>query len=300
MADDVGSDQVLHFAIPDKHCRGWAVRLDDVIDEILSTRDYPPPIRGLLAEALCITALLGSLLKDERGQLTLQAQPDGAPIKLLACDFKDGAIRGYVDYSVETLVELGAEPSLLALFGKGYLAVTFDPPPPSRRYQGIVPLEGESLADAVAYYFRQSEQIPSFLHVAVADDGAVCRAAGLLVQHLPEGEEGRERLHVRLDHPEWEHIEILAATVTEAELFDEALPLEGLIWRLFSESDEVRAFGGQPLGKGCRCDENHIRGVLARFPAEDRRDMADDDGTIAIDCAFCNLKFHISAASLEN
>ena len=98
-----------------------------------------------------------------------------------------------------------------------------------------MPLEGGSLAEAAQHYFSQSEQIPSLVRLAVDDAGHV--AGGILLQHLPEGEEGRERLHTRLDHPEWEHVRILAETIRAGELTDPALPLETLLWRLFHEEE---------------------------------------------------------------
>ncbi|WP_417622279.1 Hsp33 family molecular chaperone HslO [Parasphingorhabdus sp.] len=294
------TDRILSFAIPGKHCRGRVVRLGPALDDILAAHAYPPIIRDVLAEAVCLTAMLGSLLKDEGSQLTLQAQTEAGVISLLACDYKDGALRGYVDYDRERLASQPVEPSLMALFGKGYLAITFDQPEPRGRNQGIVPLEGANLAEAVQNYFYQSEQIPTLIRVGIDETADRITAGGLLVQHLPEGEEGRERLHVRLDHPEWEHVEIMGGSVRAAELTDNALPLEEILWRLFSESDEVRVFDGKPCVKGCRCNEDHIRDVIARFPKEDKEDMVDDEGNIGIDCAFCSKKFMITAASLNN
>jgi molecular chaperone Hsp33 len=165
------------------------------------------------------------------------------------------------------------------------------------RYQGIVPLEGNSLAEAAQSFFSQSEQIPSLVRLAVNDTGHI--AGGILVQHLPEGEEGRERLHTRLDHPEWEHVRVLAETIKANELFDPDLPLETLLWRLFHEEGEVRVLATIPLSKGCRCNFDYIHGVIARFGEEERRDMVDSDGFISVDCEFCSRAFPISLSDLE-
>lgn len=294
------TDNILSFAIPAKNCRGRVVRLGPALDEILAAHTYPRVIRDILAEAVCLTAMLGALLKDEGSQLTLQAQTEAGVINLLACDYKDGALRGYVDFDRERLASQPQEPSLMALFGQGYLAITFDLPHPRGRNQGIVPLEGGSLAEAVQNYFFQSEQIPTLIRVAIDECDGRIAAGGLLVQHLPEGEEGRERLHVQLDHPEWEHVEIMGSSITPAELTEATLPLEDVLWRLFSESDEVRVLSGKPCVKGCRCNEDHIRDVIARFPKEDKEDMVDKEGNIAIDCAFCSKTFLITQASLNN
>lgn len=300
MSDPTFIDQNLSFSIPAKNCRGRAVRLGPVLNQILSAHRYPAQIRDVLAEALCLTAMLGTMLKDEESQLTMQAQTEAGITNLLVCDYKDGELRGYVQFDAERLAEQAVEPSLMALFGKGYLAITFDQPAPRGRSQGIVPLEGESLSEAVQNYFYQSEQLPTLIRVAVDGDNDAMTVGGLLVQHLPDGEEGRERLHVRLDHPEWEHVAIMAASVKAAELIDSRLSLEDLLWRLFSESDEVRVLNGKPCVKGCRCNEDHIRDVIARFPKKDKTDMVEADGSISIDCAFCSRIFKITEASLNN
>ena len=290
-------DAAVGFTLPARHARGRLVRLGPVLDEILSAHDYPAPVARILAEALVLTALLGATLKDAGGQLTLQAQTEAGVIDLLVCDYRDGELRGYVRFDAERLAEQPARPSLFALFGKGYLAITFDQALSGERYQGIVPLEGGSLADAAEHFFSQSEQIPSLVRLAL--DGAGHVAGGILLQHLPEGEEGRERLHMRLDHPEWAHVRILAETIRPEELTDPALPLESLLWRLFHDEDEIRILSAIGLSRGCRCDYEHVRGVLARFGPEERAEMVDDGGTISVDCEFCSRIFPVRISDLD-
>lgn len=292
-------DRPLAVTIPARHARGRIVRLGPVLDTILSAHDYPAPIARLLAEALVLTALLGSTLKQAGGQLTLQAQTEAGIVELLVCDFREGELRGYVKFDLERLAEVPADPSLFALFGKGYLAVTFDRAAnegvDGERYQGIVPLDGNSIAEAAQSYLVQSEQLPSLVRISAdCDNKGGCVAGGIMIQHLAEGEEGRERLHTRLDHPEWDHVRALAETVKPEELVDAALSLEEIVWRLFHE-DEVRVLAGEPMARGCRCDAAYLAGVLARFPEEERRDMADENGTIPVDCAFCAKVFAIPA-----
>jgi molecular chaperone Hsp33 len=302
-------DQPLRIALPDRHAHGRLLRLGAVLGEVLAAHNYPPVIERTLAEALVLTALFGASLKSADGQLTMQAQTENGAIGLLACDYKDGALRGYVQFDIEKLAALPADPTLFGLFGKGYLAITFDRNSPAgegaletknNRYQGIVPLEGSSLSEAAELYFVQSEQIPTLIRVAVDHVGGRCIAGGLMVQHLAEGEVGRERLHVRLDHPEWEHIVALASTIAPDELADPELPLEEIVWRLFHEEAQIRVEPGELLIKGCRCDPAHIRDVIARFPPEDRQDMADETGEITVNCEFCSRKFPITLASLNN
>lgn len=292
-------DIALGFTIPERHARGRLARLGPTLDTILGAHGYPPAIEKLLAEALVLAALLGSTLKHEDGQLTLQAQAEGGAIELLVADYKNGQMRGYIRHDAERLAEMPAEPSLFALFGKGYLAITFDQAVTGERYQGIVPLEGGSLAEAAESYFSQSEQLPSLVRLASRrlPDGRHV-AGGILIQHLPEGEEGRDRIHTRLDHPEWDHVRALGETLSTDELTDPGLPLDRLLWRLFNEEDEVRTMATVPLARGCRCDPVHIRTVISRFPAEERAEMADDKGEIHVDCEFCAKRFSLALDSI--
>ena len=177
------SDALLAFTIPSREARGRFMRFDRVLDEILSSHDYPAPVRHLLSEALVLTALIGSLVKDDSSQVTMQAQTKKRAVSLLVCDYQGGALRGYADFDAERLDQLGANPSLEALFDEGFLALTFDLAGKQGRYQGVVPLEGASLSEACQLYFAQSEQVPTLLRVAVSFDGEHCLAAGLLAQH---------------------------------------------------------------------------------------------------------------------
>lgn len=286
-------DSVLNFTLPGRDARGRAVRLERTLETILSAHDYPPVIRKLLAEALVVSALIGSLLKEDDSQLTMQAQTEDGVVKLLVCDYRNGELRGYVRHDEDRLAGLGDAPLLEDLFGKGYLAVTFDLAATGERYQGVVPLEGQSLAHVCEGYFERSEQVPTIIKVSVLQEGPHECAAGMLVQHLPDGEEGRERLHVQMDHPEWEHVSILTRTLRDDELVDAHLSLETLVWRLFHEEDEIRVSHGAEISRGCRCSVVHFENVLSRFPAEERKEMRDENGIIMVDCAFCSRLFPI-------
>jgi molecular chaperone Hsp33 len=294
----LNTDVALGVAIPARNTRGRLARLADTLDSVLANHGYPPAIELLLAEALTLTALLGALLKEPEGQLTLQAQTEGGIVDLMVCDYLGGELRGYVRHDPERLKSAPADPTLKDLFGKGYLAVTFDQPLARERYQGIVPLEGRNLAEAAQSYFAQSEQIPSLVRLAAVERDGHWVAGGLLLQHLPEGEEGRERLHTRLDHPDWPHIAILGGSVKSEELTDPDLPLDDLVWRLFHEEEEVRTPAAIGLGRGCRCDPDYVRSVIARFPADEREAMVGDDGVIRVDCAFCSSSFAIQPSEL--
>lgn len=295
---EIFADTLLGFTLPGRSARGRVVRLDKVVDDVLRAHDYPAPITHLLGEALVLSALMGGLLKGEGAQMTMQAQTQEGVVRLLVCDFRAGVMRGYADFDSEALGGLGANPSLSALFGTGYLAITFETDSGTgvvERYQGIVPLEGDTLAEACENYFTQSEQVPTMIRVASRSDNEGRTAAGLLVQHLPDGEEGRERLHVRMDHPDWEHVEALAGTISHAELVDQDLSMEAIIWRLFHEEEEIRIQPGASLSRGCRCSREYYETIIARFPQEDQAAMRGDDGFIEVDCAFCSRTFRLAA-----
>ncbi|RVQ69703.1 Hsp33 family molecular chaperone HslO [Croceicoccus ponticola] len=292
--DETGFDRVLGFTLPSREVRGRSVRLGPAVDQILAAHDYPPAVKNLLAEALVLCTLMGSLLKNE-GQLTMQAQSEEGAVTLLVCDYREGALRGYAEVDRGRIVALGANPPLPALFGaNAYLAITFDLPLDGGRYQGIVPLDGDTLSGACEHYFRQSEQLPTLIRVAARSDGEHAVAGGILVQHLPDGEEGRERLHVRYDDPDWEHVAIMGGSVRHAELVDPQTMLETILWRLFHEEDEIRTEKLTAVSRGCRCSAAHFADVLGRFAEAERAEMREDDGLVHVDCAFCSKIFKVA------
>lgn len=271
------------------------MRLGPVLETVLSAHSYPKVVKHVLAEALVLTALMGSLLKEDDAQLTFQAQAEGGAVDLLVCDYRNGELRGYLRHNADLAEELEEGCSLETIFGKGFLAITFDLSVSRTRYQGVVPLEGASLANACESYFAQSEQVPTLIRVSVRSNGPRCVAGGILLQHLPDGEEGRERLHAKAQHPDWEHVSIMGGSVRDEELVDPVLNLEQLVWRLFHEESEIRVEPLAPLERGCRCTIEYYREILSRFPEADRADMRDETGLIPVDCAFCSKILHIPA-----
>jgi len=287
------ADRILGFSVASRHVRGRVVRLDAALNAVLAAHDYPPPVARLLGEALLLTALIGSLLREDEGQLTLQAQSRGGYVDLLVCDYRAGALRGYLHHDAARAWPADAD--LATIFGTGHLAITLDPTAAAERYQGIVPLEGASLAEAAEGYFNSSEQLPTLVTLAVAGNAATgWRAGGLLVQHLARAEIGGERLSLTDMHPDWQHAVALAATMTDDELTDLSLSEELLLWRLFHD-EAVRVMPGPNPVRGCRCTLAHIGSVLGSFPADERAEMAGDDGRIKVDCAFCARHFLVEA-----
>lgn len=287
------ADRSLGFMVPARNARGQVVRLDATLNAILAAHPYPEPLIRLLAEALTLTALVGAAMKQDDGQVTLQAQAKGGIVELLACDWRAGELRGYLKHDAQALVPEGL--NLPELFGKGYLAITVDQAVSDERWQGIVPLEGATLAEALEAWFSQSEQLPTLMRVGISGSAATgWLAGGLMVQHLARAEIGGERLDAGEQHPDWSHIEALAATTSTAELTDAELSAEALLWRLFHE-EQVRVVPGPTPVKGCRCSAAHIRDVLMRFPEAERAEMRDDKGLISVDCQFCSRVFGIAA-----
>ena len=305
MSETANTDHLISFTLPQRDVRGRVVRLGPVLDAVLAAHAYPSPIRALLAEALVLTALMGTLGKEggksESSQFTLQAQTDGGVVELLVCDYRGGELRGYVRHDTSRLDELGPTPSLAALFGAkgGFLAITYDQATTGERYQGVVPLEGASLSAACEAYFAQSEQVPTLIRAGHAMVDGHMVAGGLLVQHMPPVGESQAKAEGGAPTPpaeagvDWEHVSILSASIRGSELADPALPLRDLLWRLFHEESAVGVLGEQSLTRGCRCTADYYRSVLAKFPEEDRAEMRNEDGIIAVDCAFCSKIFEI-------
>ncbi|MBS3962276.1 MAG: Hsp33 family molecular chaperone HslO [Sandarakinorhabdus sp.] len=282
-------DRVLGFTIAGRGARGRIARLDAVLGEILAAHAYPDPIARLLAEALVLTSLLGSLLRPEDGQLTLQAKGKGGPVKLLVADYRAGAIRGYASQDPDR--RFPPIPTLGGMLGSGHLVITLDQAGAAERYQGIVELGIESLEAAAQGYFANSEQLPTLVRLASAKDAdGRWAAGGMIVQHMARGEDGAARIHLDTDNPDWDHVAALGSTLLADEITDHALPLETLLWRLFHQ-DEVHVLPASPVSRGCRCSADHIRQVLGQFPEKERAGMRNADGIVTVDCEFCSRQF---------
>ncbi|MGD9501926.1 MAG: Hsp33 family molecular chaperone [Methyloceanibacter sp.] len=291
-------DLILPFQAEHAEVAGRLVKLGPVVDTILSRHDYPEPVSKLLGEAVALTALLGAALKFE-GKFILQASSDG-PVDLLVADYQvPGALRGYARFQPERLAAIPPDAPLL---GEGHLAMTIDRGPDTERYQGVVSLEGGSLADAAHTYFRQSEQLPTFIKLAVArhyqaGQGTrpwTWRAGGLLLQKLT-GEGGRKAARESaLAAEDWTRAKALAETVEDHELLDPTLPPDRLLYRLFHE-EKVRAYRAVPLTSYCSCSEARVEELLRRFSGEDLAEMVVD-GEVAVTCEFCNRKYRFDPA----
>ena len=295
-------DLILPFQAENADVVGRLVKLGPTVDTILSRHAYPDPVSRLLGEAAAMTALLGAALKTE-GKFILQASTDGV-VDLLVADYQvPGALRGYARFSAERLakVENDDEASLL---GQGHFAMTIDRGSDTDRYQGVVPLEGDTLTDAADTYFTQSEQLPTFIRLAVArhyqaggegeSEGAwTWRAGGLLVQKLTR--EGGIASSKDFEE-DWTRAKALAETVEDHELLDPTLSPERLLYRLFHE-EQVRVYPAIPLKTYCSCSRERVEDLLQSFSAEDLADMVVD-GEVWANCEFCNARYNFDPADL--
>lgn len=293
-------DFVLPFMIDSSSLRGRMVRLGPAMQEILSRHDYPASVSRVLGELLVLTSLLGSTLKFQ-GIFTIQATGNG-PVRFMVADAThDGELRGYAEIGDDFPVN-DAELTLHDLLGEGHLAITIDPGGDIERYQGIVSLEGNSLAECVNLYFKQSEQIDVALQVEVgrSREGSQkgnWEGAAIMLQKLPgEGPEEDGNNVVFLDFgtdstarysgEKWNRAVTFLRTVTKYELLDPFLSPKDLLYRLFHE-DGVRVFDEYKLLDKCRCSRDRIEGILQGLSAEELDDMSDE-GVISVTCQFCN------------
>jgi molecular chaperone Hsp33 len=311
-------DVVLPFAIEALDVRGRVVRLGASIDTILTRHGYPDAVARVLGEAAALTVLLGSSLKFE-GRFQLQTKTDG-PIEMIVVDFDaPDRLRATARFDAEKVAELGSgAPKSADLIGSGFLAMTIDRGSDRSRYQGVVALDGQGLEEAAHQYFRQSEQIPTRVRLAVAEqfEGGrkAYRAGGLMIQFLPispdrmrladlspgdipEGHPFND-LVVPAEDDAWVEAKTLVETVEDHELIDPAVSSERLLYRLFHERG-VRVFEAQSVHEECRCSHERIMGMMRRFSPEDRRDMVGDDGRIGITCEFCSRFYDLDPAEVE-
>lgn len=288
------TDLILPFEVARLDLRGRFVRLDSVIDDVITRHRYPKPVGQLLAEMLTLTAAIASGLKYD-GISTLQIRGDG-PIELLVADYiSPGKMRGYAQFDphgVAAADQQHKQPGLLRrLVGQGALVFTADPDGDAERYQGIVELVGDTLAESMAEYFRQSEQIPTEIRVAGALTEQGWRGGCLLVQQLPT----RNKSTAQIDE-DWTMTQALMGTVKAAELLDFEMVADRLIHNLFHEND-YRLHNLHHPAFGCRCTRERVLQVLHSFPRHELMDM-EVDGRIVVNCEFCNATYIFTQSQL--
>lgn len=291
----IHDDLIQPFQLEETNFRGRIVRLNSVLNEILSAHNYPRPVAKLLAESLGLTTLLAAMLKFE-GIFTLQASGKGL-IKTLVCDMTSaGELRGYAGFNeedVEAINKLGDKATVKDLLGEGYLAFTVDHKL-SDRYQGIVELQPNTIQESVLHYFDQSEQIRTSIQIAVdAQEDNKWIVGAIMVQKLPED----TKIQL-VDKDDWTRTQMLLQTCTDAELTDNSLLMNEILYRLFHE-DGVRVFPTQNLKKGCRCNTEKVMNVLRTLTPEDL-DHASKEGQVNMTCQFCSKTFDFSREEIDS
>ncbi len=282
---------VTPFHLPGRPVRGRLVRLGPLADALLTRHENHPSVTALAGEALALAAALATALRF-RGSFSLQAKADGAVPMLLADCTESGALRGYARAEPERLASVLAiehDPSARALLGNGYLAFTVDQGNDAERHQGIVAIDGESLADMALHYFETSEQIRCSVRLACKQGDAGWRAGALILERVAgEGGIDPELDEVAQDEA-WRTATALAATLRDDELLDDTLPADRLLYNLFG-LEGVAADRHRALAYGCRCSRARLSGILEGFSTDDLNHMATD-GDIVMTCEFCNLDF---------
>jgi len=271
------------FLFDDSDIRGELVGLTDSYSHVLAKHPYPQPVAQLLGELLAAASLLIGTMKFD-GLLILQARSSGAvPLLMVECS-SEGELRGIARYHAE---QIAADAGLRELMPDGVLAITVDPKA-GQRYQGIVDLEGDTLADCLTNYFATSEQLPTRFWLSA--DGQ--RARGLLLQQLPADrlKEADER------EASWQHVIALADTLKIEELL--GLDNETLLHRLYHE-EPLRLFDARDLQFRCSCSrERSGRALISLGQADAEALVQEHGGSVEIDCQFCNERYLFDAADV--
>ena len=278
------TDQLTPFMLEGGGVRGRVVRLGESASVVLGRYDYPPKVAQLLGELLVTAALLSANLKQS-GIFTLQIRGEGlVPLVVVDAVF-GGALRGFAEVSADAAKQINAMQggySPRALVGEGaYLAITFDPGEDMQRYQGIVALEGDSIAEALTNYFTHSEQLEVEVRLAVENDGS-WGAGGMMIERMPDA----QLLATEESNETWRYARAMFATIQNDELVDPLLDASNFLYRLFHE-EGVLVYPAHGLSVGCRCSRDRIMGILMSMSLEDRAEMVVD-GRIDVHCQFCN------------
>ena len=269
-------DSLHRFIIENSFVRGELVHLDASWKAILERNEYPDVVKKQLGDAVAAVALLSATIKY-KGKIILHIQGDG-PLHLLVVQAtSDNTVRGVARWKNDV-----AAGSLKDIFGEATMLITIEAET-GTPYQGVVELKGNTIANGIEEYFKQSEQLQTRLWLA--SNNETC--AGLLLQELPNDEN---------DSPDWEHHEHLAATVTAEELL--TLPVKEMLHRLYHEAD-VRLFDSEIFSFRCGCSRERIDSVLISMGYDEVKHTVQDEGVINVDCEFCNANYAYDAVDVE-
>jgi molecular chaperone Hsp33 len=285
-------DEVRRFIVENRPVRGHWVRLEGAWRELRAHREYPEPVRELLGQAVAASVLLAATLKFN-GTLTLQLQGNGAVRLLVAQCTDDFRLRAVANYDEAAVADVTSEAhggvAFRRLVGtEGRILVTIESDERNRRYQGIVPLTGASLADSLETYFASSEQLPT--RVLLAADSE--RGVGVLVQKLPDPANADESDMKAV----WEDAQRGIERISPTDLL--LRPVEELLERGFAAHD-MRLFKGTPVQFECRCSEGRVSSLLRALGADEVRDVLKEQGAVTVTCEFCHRPYRFDAADVE-
>lgn len=271
----VSSDLLQRFVFDNAAIRGEWVSLQESWQEVLNRRDYPAPIRRALGEMMGAAALLTATVKID-GRLVLQIRSQG-PVSLMMVECtSDNTLRAFAQWEGDLPESAG----LSSLTGEGTLAITIEVAGAKNPYQGVVNVQGDSIAETLESYFERSEQLATRIWLSANDHNV----SGLFLQQLPSDDEGKEKAE-----EDWSRISQLAATVTDEELL--TLEVETLLHRLFHE-EEVRLFDPTALAFACTCSRDRVAETISMLGQEEAEDIIDAEGGIEVACEFCNEHYH--------
>ena len=265
------SDNLQRFIFDNASVRGEWVHLQESWQDVLDKQEYPEAIQQLLGEMMAAAALLAATIKID-GRLVLQIRSTG-PVDLIMveCTSKD-TLRAFAQWDGP----VDDKASLLEITGEGTLAITIEAKDAKQPYQGVVSLQGVSIATVLESYFRQSEQLETRIWLAANRQAA----AGLFLQQLPN----EQRLQDR-DEENWSRISQLAATVSNKELL--SIGVGTLLHRLFHE-EECRLLAATELSFSCSCSRERVAETIGFLGEEDATSLAEEQGHVEVVCEFCN------------
>ncbi|MCL9780307.1 Hsp33 family molecular chaperone HslO [Vibrio sp. S4M6] len=270
------------YLFEDLSVRGELVQLDEAYQKMLSNKDYPAPLETLLGELLVATTLLTATIKFE-GSITLQLQGDG-PVSLVVINGNnEQQVRGIARWEGD----IAADASLHDMLGKGHLVITIEPKQ-GERYQGVVGLEGDNLAQIIEAYFERSEQLKTRLWIRTGESEGVSHAAGMLLQVMPDGS-GSEN--------DFDHLEKLTETIKDTELF--TLEANELLYRLYNQ-EKVQLFEPQAVEFKCGCSRERSASAILTIDKAEVDDILASEGEISLHCDYCGTSYTFTPADVAD
>ncbi|WP_045460417.1 Hsp33 family molecular chaperone HslO [Vibrio hyugaensis] len=275
------ANNVLHrYLFEDLSVRGELVQLDEAYQRIISSKEYPAALQKLLGELLVSTTLLTATLKFE-GSITIQLQGDG-PVSLAVINGDhDQKIRGVARWEGD----IADNATLHEMMGKGYLVITIEPKK-GERYQGVVGLEGDTLAEVIEGYFANSEQLKTRLWIRTGEHEGKAHAAGMMIQIMPDGTGAPE---------DFDHLEQLTDTVKNEELF--TLPANELLYRLYNQ-DTVRLYEPQPVEFHCGCSRERSGAAIITVGRAEINDILAEEGSVSLHCDYCGTSYSFDESEI--